>query len=59
MPIIDGITATKIIKELIAESQIDWKVKIIIATAFTNKEDEINSIKAGADAFLLKPLSFI
>ncbi|MGA1826366.1 MAG: ATP-binding protein [bacterium] len=55
MPIMDGITATRIIRE--------WEQKegltatpIIVLTAYATQEDEQKSLHAGADKHLTKPI---
>jgi two-component system, cell cycle response regulator DivK len=50
MPEMDGITATKHIRE------IDKHVPIIFQTAFASEENEIECKKAGGDEFLTKPI---
>ncbi|MFW6306894.1 MAG: response regulator [Bacillota bacterium] len=50
MPIIDGIEATRRIKEKLPDS------KIIILTSFEREDSIIKAIKAGASGYLLKSL---
>lgn len=48
MPDMDGITSTRLIKELYPET------KIVIVTIHDNDEFIFNAIKAGADSYILK-----
>jgi signal transduction histidine kinase/DNA-binding response OmpR family regulator/CHASE3 domain sensor protein len=51
MPLIDGITATKVIKKT------DEKVQIIALTASTSEKEKEKYFKAGIERILLKPIS--
>ncbi len=51
MPVMDGLTATKIIKS------INPHVPIVIQTAFAMTEDSIKAQQAGCDYFITKPIS--
>lgn len=48
MPAIDGITATRIIKG------IDPSIKVIIQTAIDDEDNIFNSLRAGAEGYILK-----
>jgi DNA-binding NarL/FixJ family response regulator len=48
MPVLNGIEATEIIKQKYPH------IKVIILTVFDNDENIFNSIKSGADGYLLK-----
>lgn len=50
MPIMDGITATKIIKQQLPEA------KVIILTSLNNPEEVLASLAAGADAYCMKDI---
>jgi CheY-like chemotaxis protein len=52
MPVMDGIEATKIIKE------IKPKQIIIAQTAYALKEEREKFIKAGFDGYIVKPINF-
>lgn len=52
MPILNGIDATKIIKEKYKD------VKVIILTTFENKENIIKALKIKADGYVLKDISY-
>jgi len=51
MPVLDGIETTQIVKQKYPQ------IKIIMLTAFDNDENIFNSIKAGADGYLLKEIN--
>jgi len=51
MPVLNGIEATQIVKQKYPQ------IKIIMLTAFDNDENIFNSIKAGADGYLLKEIN--
>ena len=51
MPVMDGVEATKIIKEKYPQ------VKIIILTTFNEDEYIFNGLKSGADGYILKDIS--
>jgi CheY-like chemotaxis protein len=51
MPLMDGIEATKIIKN------IKPRIPIIAQTAFAMSNDKINSFKAGCDDYITKPVT--
>ncbi|MBX2827951.1 MAG: response regulator transcription factor [Flavobacteriaceae bacterium] len=50
MPVLNGIEATQVVKQKYPH------IKIIMLTAFDNDEHIFNSIKAGADGYLLKEI---
>ncbi|GAB5399075.1 MAG: response regulator transcription factor [Aureisphaera sp.] len=50
MPVLNGIEATQVVKQKYPQ------IKIIMLTAFDNDEHIFNSIKAGADGYLLKEI---
>jgi len=50
MPVMDGITATKQIKEKFPE------VKVVILTSISNSEEVLASLAAGADAYCMKDI---
>lgn len=50
MPVMDGITATKIIKQELPEA------KVIILTSLNNPEEVLASLAAGADAYCMKDI---
>jgi PAS domain S-box-containing protein len=52
MPVMDGIEATKAIKENLKEKP----TQIIAMTAYESREDEIECLDAGFDDFLAKPV---
>lgn len=57
MPIIDGIKATKLIRS--GEVGEQYKnITIIVVSAFATTKHEAQSLDAGADAFLTKPIHF-
>lgn len=51
MPILNGVEATEIVKKKYPH------IKIIMLTVFDNDENIFNSIKAGADGYLLKEVN--
>ena len=51
MPLMDGIEATQEIKE------IDFKVPIIVQTAFNMSNEKEKSFKAGCDDYISKPIN--
>lgn len=53
MPVMDGLTATSLIRET------DPEVPIIIVTAFAFEQDKENALKAGCNDFLSKPINNI
>ena len=53
MPVMDGVTATNIIKGL----DLDWCPPIIAMTAYCLKEDKMRFVEAGMDDFIAKPIS--
>lgn len=57
MPIMDGITATKKIRELCNDSH-DW-VPIIFLSALTDSKDIAKGIEAGGDDYLSKPVDSV
>jgi len=50
MPVMDGITATKQIKEKLPEA------KVVILTSISNSEEVLASLAAGADAYCMKDI---
>jgi len=54
MPTLDGLEATKIIRE--KEKQTGDHLPIVAATAHARKEDQEECLKAGMDAFITKPI---
>ncbi|MEA1885521.1 MAG: response regulator, partial [Thermotogota bacterium] len=54
MPEMDGIEATKKIREF--EKEADYHTPIVALTASAIREEEIKSMEAGMDAFLSKPV---
>lgn len=57
MPLKDGITATKEIRALEAAGVLSKKQVIIAVTAAVGPEAQAQSLAAGTDVFLSKPLS--
>ena len=55
MPVMDGIKATKKIREIENENNITDKIKIIAMTASTMKGDKEKFLNAGMDDFISKP----
>jgi CheY-like chemotaxis protein len=53
MPVMDGVTATHIIKSL----ELKWNPNIIAMTAYCLKEDKMRFVEAGMDDFIAKPIS--
>ena len=53
MPVMDGITATRIIREK------EIKIPIIFQTAYTSDENQTECFKAGGNEFLSKPINLI
>lgn len=53
MPIMDGLTATKILKE----DENTKNIKIIAVTAFAMAEDEERAMEAGCDGYITKPIN--
>ncbi|MEE3335432.1 MAG: response regulator [Candidatus Latescibacterota bacterium] len=53
MPVMDGITACKLLKE----DEDTRLIPIMIMTALDRVEDRIQGIEAGADDFLTKPVN--
>lgn len=57
MPLMDGITATELIKKMTRNNQaLDGYFKIAVLTAFSDISDEKSAVKAGADYYATKPL---
>ena len=54
LPILDGLTATKILKADAATSHI----KIVALTAFAMKGDEERMLRAGCDGYISKPIRY-
>lgn len=50
MPLVDGLTATKVIRKT------NQKVKILMITASTSEEDKKEFLRAGVDKLLIKPV---
>jgi CheY-like chemotaxis protein len=57
MPVKDGVTATKEIREMEAIGALSRRRPIIALTAVVNSEAQSLFMSAGADDFLAKPLS--
>ena len=55
MPVMDGIEATRIIRE--RESRRGYRVPIVAMTAFAMKGDRERLLQAGMDAYISKPLN--
>ncbi len=55
MPVMDGVEATRIIKNLENERSLDKKTVIIAVSASAMEEERINVLKFGADDFIRKP----
>ncbi len=53
MPVMDGITATRIIREK------EIKIPIIFQTAYYSEENQKECFKAGGNEFLSKPINLI
>jgi hypothetical protein len=53
MPVMDGVTATQIIKNL----DLDYLPSIVAMTAYCLKEDKRRFVEAGMDDFIAKPIS--
>jgi len=53
MPVMDGVTATQIIKNL----DLDYNPAIVAMTAYCLKEDKKRFVEAGMDDFIAKPIS--
>lgn len=56
MPIMDGLEATKIIRELEKESGKD-SIPIIAVTAYSMEENRVKALDAGCDFFVTKPVN--
>jgi CheY-like chemotaxis protein len=57
MPEMDGLVCTAKIRELVDCGQIQ-PLRIVQCTAYSSEIDKIKSLKAGAHAFVTKPLSY-
>ena len=57
MPRKDGVTATKMIRDMESQGQLARKRAIIAVTAVVSEESQALFRAAGADDFLTKPLS--
>jgi DNA-binding NarL/FixJ family response regulator len=57
MPLMDGITATRILTEQVEPSDVDHLVKVLVLTTFAEDEAVYGAIAAGASAFLTKSAS--
>lgn len=57
MPVMDGFEATSKINEMKSQYSMLKTCKIIINTAYTSKDDEVQAQKCKADAFIRKPFS--
>ncbi len=57
MPVMDGITATKIIRQLEKEKNLSQTVHIIAITANSLKDDRMKCIEAGMNDYLSKPFN--
>ncbi len=53
MPVMDGLEAIRIIKKEFS----NYNAQIICCTAYSDKEDQIKCIKAGANSILVKPIT--
>lgn len=59
MPVMDGITATRMIREQEISNGVSKKVKIIAMTANAMKEDRQKCLDAGMDEYISKPFKAI
>lgn len=57
MPVMDGITATKAIRQIEKEKKLSNPVHIIAITANSLKDDRMKCIEAGMDDYLSKPFN--
>ena len=57
MPVMDGITATRVLTEEIDSGNADHLVKVLVLTTFAEDEAVYGAIRAGASAFLTKSAS--
>ncbi|KAE9374282.1 hypothetical protein N431DRAFT_371753 [Stipitochalara longipes BDJ] len=55
MPVKDGITATKEIRQFELEASLP-RIRIAVLTCFSSEEYQTNAFAAGADLFLIKPV---
>ncbi len=55
MPVMDGLTATKILKEI----EYTKHIPIIALTAFAMKEDETTAMEAGCNGYITKPIDIL
>ncbi|MFP4460058.1 MAG: response regulator [Candidatus Zixiibacteriota bacterium] len=55
MPVMDGITATKIIRQT-PDEKIDSKIPIVAMTAYAQKSDKEKLMKIGMDSYISKPI---
>ena len=55
MPVLDGINATKEIRRIERENQVEDPIKIIAITANALTEDKNRCFEAGMDYFMTKP----
>jgi CheY-like chemotaxis protein len=56
MPIMDGYTATKLIKEQVQKGRIP-AVKVVALTGYSDISDQMKCGEDGFDAFIPKPLN--
>jgi len=56
MPNMDGYTATREIRSLQKQGEVDAKTKIVALSAHALKEYEAKGLEAGMDAYLAKPI---
>ena len=57
MPVLDGFETTKMLRNRIAQQEID-ELKIIACTAFVQQSELDRAIQSGMDDYCIKPLSF-
>ncbi len=57
MPGMDGLEVTKRLRAMINSGEIQ-PMKIIQCTAYSGQEDQDNSMRAGADGFTTKPVTY-
>ena len=56
MPVLNGIEATKILKELMQKSSIPW-IPIVACTAYGGAKEIENCLASGMDDYINKPLN--
>jgi PAS domain S-box-containing protein len=57
MPVLNGLDATKVIRNLEKKENINQQIPIIALTAGAMDEDKLNCLEAGCDDFLSKPIN--